>query len=253
VSLSFALCPDGRWTAPTSEVAAAARAAGFSAIGVPVGRADATALAAMREHDVVCLDVLAALVTRNEERTLAGAAAAAAAAAAVHADWVLGSFGTTPATAEARALIQRTAAVIAESGARLAVEFSPLGPLTSLTAALEVVDLVGVDQAGVLIDTWHFCHGDSTWESLEQVPLDHIAYVQFDDALAPVADGWVETMDRRVFPGDGVLELERFARTLVDRGWDGVVAVEVLNAELSTWPVADFAQAAYAKTVPYWS
>jgi len=40
-------------------------------------------------------------------------------------------------------------------------------------------------RAGVLIDSWHFFRGDSTWEQLACIPLERIAYIQFDDAPAP--------------------------------------------------------------------
>jgi sugar phosphate isomerase/epimerase len=84
---------------------------------------------------------------------------------------------------------------------------------------------------------WHFCAGNSIWADLERVPLDDIAYIQFADALAPASDSLArETMHRRALPGEGVLELDRFAATLLYRGWRGTVSVEVLNAELRELP-----------------
>jgi len=70
----------------------------------------------------------------------------------------------------------------------------------------------------VLIDSWHFFRGGSTWEQLACIPLERIAYVQFDDAPAPAGDSAMkETMHCRVMPGDSTFELERFATTLPDR------------------------------------
>jgi sugar phosphate isomerase/epimerase len=63
----------------------------------------------------------------------------------------------------------------------------------------------------------------------------------------------METTNRRAMPGDGFLQLDRFASTLLDRGWDGMVSVEVLSDQLRAMPVADFAQRAYDATTPYWS
>jgi sugar phosphate isomerase/epimerase len=105
----------------------------------------------------------------------------------------------------------------------------------------------------VMIDTWHYFRGDSTWEDLETVPLDRIAYVQFDDAPEPASDdGMDETMNRRAMPGDGGFELERFASTLRGRGWQGLVSVEVLNRDLRQLPVDEFARRAYETTARYW-
>ncbi len=44
-----------------------------------------------------------------------------------------------------------------------------------------------------------------------------------------------------------------FTATLRQRGWRGVVAVEVLSAELRRLPVAEFARRGYQATVRYWS
>lgn len=62
-----------------------------------------------------------------------------------------------------------------------------------------------------------------------------------------------ETIDRRAWPGDGEFDLDWFTATLRQRGWRGVVAVEVLSAELRRLPVAEFAHRGYQATVRYWS
>ena len=61
-----------------------------------------------------------------------------------------------------------------------------------------------------------------------------------------------ETQDRRVLPGDGEFDLSRFAATLLDRGWDGTVSVEVLCADLRGTPEPEFAAMAYRSTARYW-
>ena len=62
-----------------------------------------------------------------------------------------------------------------------------------------------------------------------------------------------ETVNRRTWPGEGELELTRFARTLLDRGWRGPVAVEVLSAQARTLSIEDYARRAHDTTVPYWT
>ena len=110
-----------------------------------------------------------------------------------------------------------------------------------------------MDRAGVVIDSWHFFRGESSWQDLETVPLSRIAYVQFSDATAAVSDDVLdETMNRRVMPGDGGFELDRFASTLLGRGWEGLVSVEVLSRDLGRLPVAEFARLAWESTSPYW-
>ena len=147
-----------------------------------------------------------------------------------------------------------SAEMFAEAGARMAVEFSPLGPVTSISKGMDIVEVAGPNRAGLMIDTWHFSFGDSTWEDLARVPLDRIAYVQFTDGLAPESDDLMhETINRREVPGGGVLELERFASLLRNRGWEGLVSVEVLSSQLRQLPVPELIKRLRDATYPYWA
>ena len=82
---------------------------------------------------------------------------------------------------------------------------------------------------------------------------DDIAYVQFTDALAPESERLVrETLHRRALPGDGVLELDRFAATLLETGWDGIVSVEVLSGELRALPADVLVRRIRDSAAPFW-
>jgi sugar phosphate isomerase/epimerase len=252
MTVELALTPDGRWGLDAPTLAAVARGAGFSAVGLGAAQANESAAAALAAHGVRCHEVLALTLGRNHEATLGRAEVMAAAADAARAEWVLTTFGS-PFTGDWVGTVARCAAMFADVGAKLAAEFSPFGQVNSIPTALDIVEAAGVDRAGVMIDTWHFFRGGCPWESLESVPLERIAYVQFDDAPEPISDdGMAETMNRRAMPGDGVFELERFAATLLERGWQGLVSVEVLNDDLRQLPVPEFARMAYQSTVRYW-
>jgi sugar phosphate isomerase/epimerase len=62
-----------------------------------------------------------------------------------------------------------------------------------------------------------------------------------------------ETMDRRLLPGDGTFDLDRFATTLRANGFAGYVSVEVLSTDLRTLPLAEFLRRAVDATDPYWT
>lgn len=75
--------------------------------------------------------------------------------------------------------------------------------------------------------------------------MSAIAYVEIDDALPPRSPELLgEMMDRRTFPGDGVLETGRFADLLFERGYAGPVSVEILSRDLLQVPIKDFAEKA---------
>lgn len=253
MTVELGLTPDGRWDVDLGGLVAATCDAGFSALGVSVDRAGSQAKELLDGAGLRCHEVLALVLGADEAETVAAAERLATAAAAVGSPWVLTTFraGLSDGTA---GIIERCAGIFAEAGAKMAVEFSPLGPVSTIPMGLEIVDVAGHDRAGLMIDSWHFCFGDSTWEDLAKVPLERIAYVQFTDALAPGADSLMrETMNRRAVPGDGVLELDRFADTLLERGWRGTVSVEVLSSELRALPVPDVVRRLHDATASYWS
>ena len=251
MGIQLGLCPDTRWDADVEQLASATGAAGFDSLGLTPRTIDATTPGILAAHGLRCGEVQALILRDDDDASaMQKAERIAGAAAAVGAPWVLTFIQMSPST-ELTRIVERCAATLADAGTAMAVEFSPLCPIATIADALAVVADAG-HGAGVLIDTWHFGMGESTWDDLERIPLELIAYVQFDDAPEPVGDDlWVETMDRRVMPGDGTFELERFASTLLERGWDGLVSVEVLNPGLGL-DVAEFARRAHAATAPYW-
>jgi sugar phosphate isomerase/epimerase len=249
---TLALTPDGRWMAPLQEVVAAAAGAGFRALGIGIDQAGGEAAQRFAQAGLSCHELLALVITNDESRVLAAARAATEAATTMGAPFVLTVFGA-PLTQRTASIIARAAAVMDEAGVKMAVEFSPLGPISTLGDALEVVDAAGRSRAGVVIDSWHFCRGESSWADLEAVPLGQIAYVQFADALAPISDRrGSETMNRRALPGEGVLELDRFVEILRGRGFAGTVSIEVLSEQLRALPIAEFAARAHRSAARFW-
>jgi sugar phosphate isomerase/epimerase len=252
MSVRLAITPDSKWQIEIEALVEAAQAAGFTGLGIPVGRVNEAAHKAYEEAGLTCHEIMALVINDDAARTLTYAERLAAAAETMHAPWVNTVFQASP-TGDAARLIARCVAIFAEAGSAMAVEFSPLGSLPGLADAIEVADLAG-SGAGVLIDTWHFFIGPSTWAELAAVPAEKIAYIQFDDAPEPASeDLWEETMQRRAMPGEGTFALERFASAVTAAGFDGYVSVEVLNRELRQLPVPSFLHRAFSATSRYWS
>jgi sugar phosphate isomerase/epimerase len=245
------MTPDGRWDFATADVVSAASAAGFAAVGVNADRVDDAAVAAYTAAGVRCHELLALVVSDDESATMASAELLAGRAQTMGAEWVLTVF--TAAVLPQR--IQRCAKLFDDVGAGMAVEYTPLGAIPSIRAGMEAVRAArGGGRAGLMIDSWHFGFSDDTWEDLAAVPVDDIAYLQFTDALEPEYRGRMirESLHRRALPGDGILELNRFATTLREMGYDGIVSVEVLSAELRELPVGVLVRRLHDTSAPYW-
>jgi sugar phosphate isomerase/epimerase len=131
----------------------------------------------------------------------------------------------------------------AEHGLHVAIEFSPPGSganvpgagsvVTNINDALTVVQHAGRANGSVLIDTWHFHWGPSTFVDLAAADGTRIGGIQFNDAPAETpTDMAYARAHHRLAPGDGAIDLVRFMRTIRARGCTAPVTVEVFNREL---------------------
>jgi sugar phosphate isomerase/epimerase len=157
-------------------------------------------------------------------------------------------------TPEARlAAVERACDVLEGSGMRLAIEYMPISPLVSVRETVAIVQQVGTDRAGAMIDIWHHSRGPDSWDDLAAVPADTIAYVELNDALPLQSDALAaETVSRRVFPGEGEFDVARFVRTLRAIGYRGMASVEILNEAWRDKPIKEFAAKAYQSAAAIW-
>jgi len=241
---------------------AAAAEAGFRLFGPDTFSLDAWTAASKPVEELAerleaagmrCFEI-AALDVGEEGPTLEQARHVAEMAAVLRPEWILTNVMSAPIDDRLLATFAQVCDVFAESGARPAVEYLPWTPVDSIAAARVLVDHVGVDRAGILFDTWHHFRGPDTYAELEAAPLELVAYVQFDDALPMVSDDLVaETCERRVFPGEGEFDLEGYCTRMRAKGFDGVVSVEILNAEWRTGDLREYARRCYGSSARYWS
>ncbi|MFE2871336.1 sugar phosphate isomerase/epimerase family protein [Embleya sp. NPDC059259] len=260
---TFAFSPFAGTKEPPSlpELLAAVHDAGFTAIGLDVfsvlgyGRPLAELAAEVAAAGLRCPEMLGFVVDADEAAALAGARQVAEACAAFGADFALGMVMLAP-DARCADLFARCAEIIAQAGARAAVEFLPFTPVATIADARTLVAHAGTANSGVLVDAWHFFQGADTWATLDALPVAEIAYVQIDDhpeLLPPGADFYTECMSRRVFPGEGVFELGTFRDALLTKGYDGLVSVEVINPGLVGLGAAPYARAARAAVARHWA
>ncbi len=169
------------------------------------------------------------------------------------AEWLLAAASRAPVGEPLIDLFGRSCDLLAKGGAGLAFEFFPWATVNDLAAADELVRRCGRRNAGVLLDCWHFFHGPDGWPELEAAPLERIAYVQFTDSIRVPPDRLLaESESSRRFPGEGCLELSRFAATLLRRGFDGVVSIEVLSPETRALGARIFAARCVESSRPFW-
>ena len=124
------------------------------------------------------------------------------------------------------------AGMAAERGILVSTEIGP-GPVTSLTAALELLRAVAMPNLSLLIDAMHYFRLGGTVEALAALEPGLIGYVQLCDVplISPFASYMDEALHERLVPGEGELPLHAFAALLRE---DVVVSLEVPRRSLAS-------------------
>jgi len=158
--------------------------------------------------------------------------------------------------------LRPVAAILADHGCRFGLEF--VGPTTmrkghkyefifTMDGALELGQLVGTGNTGLLLDCWHWYTAHGTVEDLKRLTAEQVVYVHVNDA--PAGRQVDEQIDnQRLLPGaSGVIDIASFLQELERMGYDGPVVVEPFNAELNALPPAERVRATRESLAKIWS
>jgi len=96
----------------------------------------------------------------------------------------------------------------------------------SMQHTLEWIEAIHVRNVGLLLDSYHWHTNGLTTADLLALKPDQITYVHINDAK-PLPIEQLQDFDR-LYPGEGVIDLVGFLKSLKKIGYAGVVAQEVL-------------------------
>ncbi|HEY1381820.1 MAG TPA: sugar phosphate isomerase/epimerase family protein [Gemmataceae bacterium] len=137
-------------------------------------------------------------------------------------------------------------------GVRLALEFRGTDTFcASLDTAVRLVAACGEPNVGVCFDVFHFFKGPSKEADLDLLGPANLFWVQASD-LAGVPRELATDADR-ILPGDGDLPLAELLGKLRQRGYDGMVSLELMNPTLwqaKAGQVAGFGASALRRVLP---
>jgi sugar phosphate isomerase/epimerase len=149
--------------------------------------------------------------------------------------WLLPNFATPPAETRqwVGARFRWIAGLLADHGLRFGLEF--LGPAhfrddPGFTFLYRMEDMLAFAEelgpnVGVLVASFHWHCLDGTREALAALPTDRLVYAHINDA--PDLPRAQQRDDRRLLPGEGVIDLAGFLGGLQAAGYDGPVGIEV--------------------------
>ncbi|ALB70006.1 sugar phosphate isomerase/epimerase family protein [Cronobacter muytjensii] len=142
--------------------------------------------------------------------------------------------------------LARVAALAAEFDARVGYEALAWGRhVNRYTQAWARVQAVDNPALGLVLDSFHVLALGDTLE-LDTIPPEKIFFTQFADA--PRKNLPVEEWSRhfRAYPGEGELPVAAFARTLMQRGYQGPWSLEVFSDVWQQAPAIESARAGFA-------
>lgn len=136
-----------------------------------------------------------------------------------------------------------SAAMAADAGLTIAVEFLPWTGIPTLRACVELIERAGADNVGVLIDTWHWVRqpGGPDLTTLQSLDGSMVPLLQVCDTGEAMDDPYLEATTARRLPGEGAVDFEELFEALHRIGADPIVSPEVfdlasLAASPERWP-----------------
>jgi sugar phosphate isomerase/epimerase len=126
----------------------------------------------------------------------------------------------------------------AERGIKLAIE--PLHPMfcadravvSTLGQALDMCDLIGADNVGVCVDTYHVWWDPQVYDQIARAG-ERTFLFQVCDFLVPVP---ADILLGRGHVGDGVIDIPALAMAVAAAGYDGFTEVEIFNQRVWDTP-----------------
>lgn len=132
---------------------------------------------------------------------------------------------------------------------RLALEFvgHPQCTINTFGQAYDIVETVGRENVGIVLDCFHFHAMNSDLDDLKNADGSKIFLLHIDDAEDfPI--GTLTDADR-LWPGEGVIDLDVILSTLKDIGYSEMVSIELFRPEYWEWDIEKAIQVGKEKTI----
>ncbi|HSK70244.1 MAG TPA: sugar phosphate isomerase/epimerase [Pyrinomonadaceae bacterium] len=113
----------------------------------------------------------------------------------------------------------------------------------TLDLAKEIVEQVGRENIGLVIDTFHFYAGNSSFEAIETLNPDKLFIFHINDSENLPKEDLTDA--HRLYPGLGILPLQEIKKRFDQIGYDRMASIEIFRPEY--WNEDPFEVAKQAK------
>lgn len=126
------------------------------------------------------------------------------------------------------------------TGVRLGIEFlgvktlhpeRPYAFVQSMAEANDLLDEAGVRNVGLTLDSYHWYSAGDTLDTIRQTPSGRLVLLHINDAKDVPREQLIDA--DRLLPGEGVIPLVDWLKTIDATGFDGFAGMEVLGPRLA--------------------
>ena len=134
-------------------------------------------------------------------------------------------------------------------GVKLALEFigHPHATINTLSFANEIVAEVDRENVGIVFDTYQYYAMNSTLEDLKNTDFSKVFLFHIND-VEDYMPGIMLDEDR-VYPGDGVIDLDSILTIIKEKGFSDHASIEVFRPEYYQLDAEEVVKAAKEKTL----
>src|SRR5699024_3324614 len=129
-------------------------------------------------------------------------------------------------------MLQKLSAIGEKYHVDIALEFIGFEEFSvrTLSFANKIIQEVNRKNVGLVVDTYHFYIGNSSYESVEEVNKEDIFIFHVNDAEKGIEKENL-TEDHRVFPGLGSMPLEKIGQQFKKIGFDKHISMELFRKD----------------------
>jgi len=99
----------------------------------------------------------------------------------------------------------------------------------TLDFCAEIIEEISRDNIGLVIDTFHFYAGNSSFEAIETLNPEKLFIFHINDAEDLPKDELTDA--HRLYPGEGILPLKKIKEKFDEIGYDKMVSIEIFRPE----------------------
>jgi len=132
------------------------------------------------------------------------------------------------------ASLRELADIAGPHGVRLGCETVVFTPFNTLQKASEVFDLADRENLRLVVDTFHLWTAGVSWDEVAQLDSQIIVSVHLSDTNPRRGAQWDDD-DRTALLGEGILPLREGIQAILNTGYDGCWAVEMLSRKHWEW------------------